>query len=66
MSEEFCVLSQYGNGNDCELIQFILGITEETIDGIDYFFISYGINDCLSVIVKVEKQFIVSVSICIC
>eukprot|EP01084_Bolivina_argentea_P064987 118462_1 len=63
MSVEFCFNSPFIKLNsksmDCDVIQFVSGMVEKTVDDKEYLFITYGINDCVSSIVQLEKQFVI-------
>eukprot|EP01084_Bolivina_argentea_P045179 83157_1 len=59
ISPLFCFGSPYNDTNhDCDITQFVCGLIEDTINNIDYFFISFGINDCSAAIVVIQKSFV--------
>eukprot|EP01084_Bolivina_argentea_P136461 240332_1 len=60
-SDEFCFISPYNNTKrSCDVIQFIMGMVENTINDTQYIFISYGVNDCISSITALKKQYILN------
>jgi len=59
MSDKFCFVSPYKNTEDCDVIQFVMGMIESTLNNTQYLFVSYGINDCIGSIAKLEKQFVI-------
>eukprot|EP01084_Bolivina_argentea_P085962 155388_1 len=61
MSIEFCFNSPFIilNSTDCDVVQFVAGMVESTINNKQYLFITYGINDCISSIMQIEKEFVI-------
>eukprot|EP01084_Bolivina_argentea_P257178 433227_1 len=63
MSSQFCFVSPFTQTNgrkDCDVIQFVVGMTESKINNMDYVFISYGINDCISSVIVFNKTFVIN------
>ena len=47
--------------SQCDVIQFVVGMIETRINDIDYFLLSYGVNDCMSSFALIKRSTVLSI-----